>query len=152
MAEEIKKQEVVAESKENKKEKKICADDKVIVNIGATVLTEEYIAQSGKALGNEFYKCIFLKDVSSFEYGYKSYPMLIILAALFFIGFLVNSNEAGLLVVAVVCFIAFFLSRRNAVIVSAHNKETIVQPLGQKMAEAKEFVQKAIQTKKNFTK
>ena len=129
---------------------KITHDNEIIANISSTVLTDKYIEQSNKELGHEFYKCIFLKDISSFEYGYKSFPFLLFLSALCVIVFIVNTDLIISLVIGFVLFILFFITRQNAVTISAHNRETIVQPLGQKKNEAKDFIAKAIQAKKKI--
>lgn len=126
-------------------------NENIIKKLGSTSLTEDYVFQSGKSWGTEYYMSIYLKDISFIEFGYKSYPILLILAGLLFVVFLSDAN-ASLLLTALLLVIGFFVTRKHSVIISAHSRQSIVQPLKGKTTEAKDFVHKLMDAKKNLAK
>ena len=131
--------------------KKTQENENIIASIGTIVLTDEYVYQISKRFGNESYKCIFLKDVSSFELGYKSYPNLLIAAVLLLCYSFVD-NAVLCVGIAIGFVIAFCFMRTNSIIISAHNKETISEPLIGRKDEAKIFLNKLVEMKKKFIK
>ncbi len=118
-----------------------------ISTLGALTLTEDSVSYKGKEWGAEYYANIFLKDISMIEFGYKSHPLLLVIAALLFLAFLGN-REWILLLGAIGFVVAFYYTRQHSVVISAHSKQNIKQPLKGETKAAKDFVQEVIQAKR----
>ena len=121
----------------------------IIAQLNSTVLTQEYISQRVKSWGRDYICTIFLKDISAIEYSRYSNPFLLIIATfLLIIGFFIGRDTgASLIFGAFFCVLGYFITRKSAVWVTSHSRNSIVQPVAKDCMLAKEFMQEVLKAK-----
>ena len=118
--------------------------DFVISSLGNIILTEKYVKYAFTGWGKEYFKCIFLKDISSIELGFKSFPLLLVVTVIAFCVAIFSYNYKELsAIIGVICLIIFFATRQYALIITAHSNSKIKAVVGTGSG-AKEFANNII--------
>lgn len=127
--------------------------DEEIVNklsrLGCLTLASDGITQSYSQVGKEFYMHIFLKDISSIQLGYKSYPIFLVLAVASLSGVFGGIWDSdwfwinlGMILFFVFIYI-FFVTRKYTLIITAKGGENMHETV-EAGKNAKTFVERII--------
>ena len=135
---------------ETQEESKSC---NVISSLGSITLTDDYVVQYFSKAGFEEYTCIFLKDISSIKRGYRSNPALLVLGIITILLAFTCSRQFGgeffmwSLIIGIILIIIFFITRKNKLIISAHDGSKILR-IVEGSSKTKEFVNEIIEAKR----
>ena len=127
----------------------------VILSLGSITLTDDYVSQYFSKAGFEEYTCIFLKDISSVKRGYRSNPALLVLGIIaVFLAFAGSQQFGGeffmwSLIIGIILIIIFFVTRKNKLIISAHDGSKIWR-IVEGSSKTKEFVNEIIEAKRKI--
>lgn len=123
--------------------------------LGSLTLESDSITQSCSQVGKEFYMHIFLKDISSIQRGYKSYPIFSVLAI---VSLLVGAtaslggNDSFWIVLGLILFFVFiccFITTiEHVLIITARGGEKMIEKLKGSW-NVEEFVEKIIYLKRH---
>jgi len=119
-------------------------------------LTDKYVYITTKKWGSIFCRIIFLKDISTIDYGNKSYPILWFFAAISLIATVVafiSEKTDGILegMMATIFFvIAYFCTKQSILSITAHNDKSINFVLSGDMKSAEDFVKKTVEAKSDL--
>ena len=117
-------------------------DEREIMSSGndALVLTTHRVRYKTKALGAANFISVMLDQIASVSVGYRSQPLLILIAiVLVGLGLAFGSTLLGILV-AVVPVVAFFVTRRLTMVLATGGDNLALQLKGMPIENAIEFV------------
>ena len=124
----------------------------IISSLEDTILTKDYVNSSYSKIGKEYSITIFLKDISSIIYGYQSKPILLLFAVISIIlGIYLQNNYVDYalswgIVIGIVLFVLFFVTKRQTIVVTAHSAQKIIQIINDR-EKAKKFIEDLIAAK-----
>ncbi len=124
----------------------------IISSLEDTVLTKDYVSSSYSKIGKNYSITIFLKDISSIIYGSQSKPILLLLAIISIIlGIYFQNNYVNYallwgVVIGIILFILFFVTKKQTIVVTAHSSQKIIQTINDK-EKAKKFIEDIIEAK-----
>lgn len=110
---------------------------------GELVLTTHRVRHDSKSLGKRKITSLLLQELSSCELSHRSYPALLIVAA---IGLVIaaaggSSNAMGVgVAVSIISVISFFSSRKQALCLATAGGQIIVETKGMKPEGVKNFI------------
>lgn len=119
-----------------------------IDSIGNVTLTNNEVIQSNSYVGRKHFMQIFLKNISSVQLKYKSFPIWILLAVISLIVALSTfNNEQGCfttsIVLMIIFIVVFFATRKYILIITARGGEKMVEIIDS-CADAQNFVDKLV--------
>lgn len=124
----------------------------IISSLEDTVLTKDYVSSSYSKIGKNYSITIFLKDISSIIYGSQSKPILLLLAIISIIlGIYFQNNYVNYallwgVVIGIILFILFFVTKKQTIVVTAHSSQKIIQTINDN-EKAKKFIEDIIEAK-----
>lgn len=109
-------------------------------------LTKNEIIQTYSMVGQEFFMQIFLKDISSIQLHYKSYPILIVFALISLCAIFYDFATAGIILCLVFTTI-FFVTRKYLLVITARGGEQMKECVNSKQ-DVKTFINEITEAKK----
>lgn len=119
-------------------------------SIGNVRLTNNAVIQSNACVGRKHFMQIFLKNISSVQLQYKSFPIWIVLAVISLIAALLTYNNHdgafGIsLILMIIFLVLFFVTCKYILIITARGGEKMVEIIDN-CPNVQEFVDKLIAT------
>lgn len=117
-----------------------------IVDFSDLKLTKNEIIQTYSTVGREFFMQIFLKDISSIQLHYKSYPILIVFALISLCACFYDYATAGIILFLVFTTI-FFITRKYLLVITACGGEQMKECVNSNQ-DVKSFINEITEAKK----